>query len=414
MNPRTRTTVILLFIAWCIDYIDRSVISVALPAIGRDLDLDHGQLGLAVSVFFIAYAAVQIPGGLLADRFGAMRIAVVGLLAWSLFTGLTAAAASFGTLILIRVLFGLSQGIFPAAGMKLLAERSTPQDRMTANGWVNSSNAVGGVLAMILAAVLIPLIGWRGLFVAVSVLGLVVTFSFVTKMPAPLQEVDLAPNPSSGGSALLKVPTMWLYVLAFFGYDVLIWGTNSWFASYLQEERGLSASSAALLGLPAGLTAAVIIVLSGRVSDRIGGRIRPLVIPGMTIAGILIILLPHVSNLVVFVLLSMVAVGCSSPAYIGAFSIPLKQLNPRVAGIGSGMILTGGMVAGIVAPAMFGFVVDANGWNAAWACLAIGSVIAVIAAYLAPRNAEEFRARVPSHLLFDPSGTTKTTKEATR
>ncbi|GJF21099.1 hypothetical protein SHO565_16630 [Streptomyces sp. HO565] len=70
MSAQVRTTVVLLFAAWFVDYADRIAIAVILPTIGDEFDLDRGQQGLVVSVFFVAYAACQIPGGMLADRFG--------------------------------------------------------------------------------------------------------------------------------------------------------------------------------------------------------------------------------------------------------------------------------------------------------------------------------------------------------
>ncbi|MBM7366895.1 MFS transporter [Gordonia hydrophobica] len=406
MRPTTRTTVILLFAAWCIDFIDRTVIGVALPAIGDDLGLGHGQLGLVVSVFFLAYALAQLPGGLLADRFGAVRVAVAGLIAWSVFTGLTAAAMSFGALILIRILFGLAQGLFPSAAMKLLTERSTPEERMTANGWVNSSNAVGIVLAMVIAAALIPLLGWRGMFIAISVLGLAITVTFARRMPAPLYPADPTP-PSRTTKALLRSPTMWLFSIAFFGYDIIVWGANAWAPSYLQEELGVSASASALLLLPAGLCAAASIIIAGRYSDRIGGRPRPLIVPGMSIATIGVLVLPHVPGVAGFVIVATITVTAAATAYIGAFSVPLKALAPTFSGVGAAMILMGGMVAGVVAPTLFGAIVDSSGWSAAWAALAVGGVISIVTTLFLPRDIEGFRRRVAPELLFtEPTAVT--------
>lgn len=402
MRPTTRTTVILLFIAWCIDYIDRSVIGVALPSIGDDLGLGHGQLGLVISVFFLAYALAQLPGGLLADRFGAVRVAVAGLVAWSVFTGLTAVAFSLGSLLVIRILFGLAQGVFPSAAMKLLTERSTPEERMTANGWVNSSNAVGVVLAMIIAAALIPVLGWRGMFIAISVLGLAVTVTFARKMPAPMYPANPTPR-GAGAKMLLRSPTMWLFSMAFFGYDFIVWGANAWAPSYLQEQLDVSASMSALLLLPAGLTAAATIVITGRYSDRIGGRPLPLIVPGMAIAAVAVIALPHLPGVAGFVIGATIAVAAASTAYIGAFSIPLKALDPAVSGLGAGMILMGGMAAGVIAPTLFGAIIDGPGWGFAWATLAVGGVIAIVATALLPRDLDSFRRRVAPELLFTES-----------
>lgn len=405
MHPITRTTVILLFTAWCIDYIDRSVIGVALPLIGKDLGLEKGQLGLVISVFFLAYAAAQLPGGMLADKFGAMRIAVIGLIAWSIFTGLTALATSFVTLIAIRILFGLAQGIFPGAAMKLLAERSLPDERMTANGWVNSSNAIGVVMAMIVAAILLPLVGWRGMFLVISIFGIVITFVFIKGMPAPMHDVPANDVAKGRTAALLRTPAMWWFALAFFGYDILIWGWNAWTATYLQEEFALSPSASALLALPPGLAAALMIVMAGRYSDKIGGNPIRLIVPGMTIAGLLVISLPFLPNVFTYVAATTLIVGLASSAYIGSFSIPIKQLDPKVTGIAAGMILLGGMIAGVLSPTIVGFLAQNSGWTAAWMFLGLGAVVSVIAAYAAPRNAEAFRARVPSSLLYHAPAT---------
>ncbi len=87
MLRSTKVTVALLFVAYAIDYIDRLAINLALPLLGEEFDLDYSQRGLIISTFFIAYTLAQLPGGLLADRYGAVRMALIGLVAWSVFTG---------------------------------------------------------------------------------------------------------------------------------------------------------------------------------------------------------------------------------------------------------------------------------------------------------------------------------------
>lgn len=113
MSGLVRTTVTLLFAAWFIDYVDRLAIATVLPVIGKEFSLDLRQQGLVVSVFFVAYAAFQIPGGMLADRFGAKRVTCWALLAWSLCTALTGLAWSFAALLLVRLVFGAAEGVFP-------------------------------------------------------------------------------------------------------------------------------------------------------------------------------------------------------------------------------------------------------------------------------------------------------------
>ncbi|MFD0392155.1 MFS transporter [Streptomyces nogalater] len=113
MLRTTRTTAVLLFTAWAVDYIDRQVINLALPSIGDTFGLGHAERGVILSSFFLTYALTQIPAGLVAARFGGVRVVCVALVLWSVFTGLTAVAWSFTALVVCRCLFGVAQGLFP-------------------------------------------------------------------------------------------------------------------------------------------------------------------------------------------------------------------------------------------------------------------------------------------------------------
>src|ERR671935_395874 len=92
-------TVVILFFAWLIDYIDRLVITLALPAIGKQFSLDKTAQGAILTAFFITYALFQVPGGLLADRIGSRKTMVIAMTLWSAFTALTGAAISYAMLI---------------------------------------------------------------------------------------------------------------------------------------------------------------------------------------------------------------------------------------------------------------------------------------------------------------------------
>ena len=104
---------ILLYVAFLISLVDRSAISLALAQIGKDFDLQAADLGIIISAFFLGYAVMQVPGGWLADRFGAKYVIVVAIAMWSVFTVMTSFAWSLASLIVIRLVFGLTEGAFP-------------------------------------------------------------------------------------------------------------------------------------------------------------------------------------------------------------------------------------------------------------------------------------------------------------
>src|SRR3954469_23192827 len=92
--PRKTSVVafVLLYVAYCISYVDRAAITLALAQIGKDFNLQASDLGIVISAFFLGYAAMQIPGGWLADRFGSKFVIVIAIASWSVFTVLTSFA----------------------------------------------------------------------------------------------------------------------------------------------------------------------------------------------------------------------------------------------------------------------------------------------------------------------------------
>ncbi|UGT41393.1 MFS transporter [Nocardia yamanashiensis] len=395
MPRTTRLTIVLLFAAWVVDYVDRTVINFALPYIGEDLRLDHTQQGLLVSVFFISYAAAQVPGGLLADRYGAVRIGVVGLIAWSIFTGLTAVAWSFLALLAMRFLFGLVQGVFPAAAIKALAERSTPEQRTTATGWTNASNAVGILLAAVIASILLPTVGWRAMFAIISVLGVAVILAWRRWMPEPLPQDSVHPTAGVDAASRRRVllsPALLGFAVIFFGYDVLVWGVTAWLPTFLHEDRGLSMTVVAIAAVPSTLAAAAGVVLGARLSDRLGGHPRLLVVPAMMLTSILLFVLPRVGFFPLFVLTGSVMTFLAGLAFMPAFAVPLRALPSSYIGAATGVIIFGGQLAGVLSPLLFGVVTDHASYTTAFESMAIGPALSIVAALLVPQTAAAFRA----------------------
>ncbi|MDJ0384833.1 MFS transporter [Streptomyces sp. G-G2] len=388
-----RITIILLFAAWLVDYADRLVINLVLPSLGEEFDLNRGQQGLVVSAFFLSYALCQIPGGILADRFGARRVTTWALLSWSLFTALTGFAWSFALLLLVRFAFGAAEGIFPPASMKLVVERTTPERRMSANGLIMSSNALAGVLTPLLAAPLIAAYGWRSAFFSTAALGVFVLVALRLWLPAPLPSTAPdAPEERHRIGDVLRKGVLWRFAGIMFGYNVIGWGLTTWAPSYLSEERGLPLSSAGpLLAIPA-LGAAVAVVVGGRLSDRLDGHHRKVIVPGMAVAAIALPFMAYSDSFVGFAVFGTLAIVAASLAYMPIFAVPMKGLPPAYVGVGSAVIIVGGQLAGMVTPPLMGVLADAFSFQVAFAFLVLGAVIAAVLAVLTPQDVDSFRA----------------------
>jgi sugar phosphate permease len=174
-SSRIRHLILLMIVSMtCIAYLDRVCISVAALSIRDELGFDKLQMGYAFSSFFLAYSLAQVPAGWLGDRFGARIMLTGSVLTWSLLTALTGLVEGLEWLILIRLLFGVSQaGAFPIA-TRVISVWVSFSRRAQASGLVTFGSRAGSALAFTLTTYLIvQLGGWRPVFLAYALVGVV-------------------------------------------------------------------------------------------------------------------------------------------------------------------------------------------------------------------------------------------------
>lgn len=150
---------------WMLDAMDVMLYAFALEAIGTEFQLNGAQKGAVASVTLLASAFGGIIFGVLADRIGRVKALVFSILIYSIFTALTATSTSLTMLILWRSLVGIGMGGEWSAGSVLVSESWPARHRGKAIGLMQSGWAIGYILAAALAALIIPLWGWRPLFV---------------------------------------------------------------------------------------------------------------------------------------------------------------------------------------------------------------------------------------------------------
>ena len=156
-----------------ITYMDRVVISAAVPSIQKELGLSIVAMGWILSSFRWGYALFQIPGGWLGDRLGARRALTGIVIWWSGFTALTAASFSAGSMALVRFLFGMGEaGAFPIA-TRSLSRWMLPTERGYSQGITHAGSRLGAAFTPPIVVWLIAAYGWRTPFLVFGALGLV-------------------------------------------------------------------------------------------------------------------------------------------------------------------------------------------------------------------------------------------------
>jgi MFS transporter, ACS family, glucarate transporter len=399
---RIRHVVLWLTVAvYMITYIDRVVISAAVPSIQEEFGFSLVTMGWILGAYQLSYALFQIPGGWLGDRFGPRRALPAIVAWWSVFTAATALTWSAASMIVCRFIFGMGEaGAFPIA-TRSLSRWMLPSERGFAQGITHAGSRLGGALTPIVVVMLIAHYGWRAPFYIFAVIGLLwaaVWYWFYRDSPTEHKSVNAAEREliakalgDTGPRSkvvpwrqILSARQMWLLSAMYFcyGYDIGIFLT--WFPKYLHAERefdlkqmGLYASLPLLAGVAGDICGGWFSDLALKRSGNLKFARRVVAIPGFLIATVMIPLACLASD-------PLVSVGYFALAVFGieltvgvSWAITL-DIGGVYAGSVSAVMNTFGNIGAAIAAAMTGYIVEASGWTAAFFVLAGYSLVAAV------------------------------------
>lgn len=382
METRSRWTIVwLLFVGGAISYLDRAALSITAPLVSKELGLDPAQMGIVFSSFFVGYALFCFVGGYAADRFGPKLVLTVSMLVWSLFCGLTAATVGVASLLIVRVIFGMGEGPFCANINKLISNWFPRAKQASAIGIANSGQSFGAALAGPIVGFLAVAVGWRTSFVIIAAVGVLWVFLWLAlgrdkpkfspdADAAPIEVAEQAPPAHTGLSLrdYLMRPAILATAFAFFGYAYILYFFLTWFPSYLTMVHHLSIQKMSVVTMIPWAVGATGLILGGIVCDylfRLTGRAllaRKIVLVTSLGAGALCIALcGSVSDLTGAVALMATAVFFMYASYNTYFAIVLDTVEKDRVGAAGGFIHFIANLAGIVAPALTGFLVEWSG-----------------------------------------------------
>lgn len=385
-NPKV--ILFLLFSGNLISGMDRFIINYGIVPITDEFQLSATSTGLILSTFFLGYALMQLPGGWLSDRFGARVVILISVFSFSIFTGLTGLAWSFGALIVIRFVFGIGEGSFFPAGGKLIADAIPQEKRSRAMSIFLSALTVAGVLSPILATTMMVTIGWRMMFVSIGICGLVIgllNWYFLKPQGGSIIQMSLqsttnqnTTTPKGSLKLLFKNPMIWSLIIVSFSHGFISWGISAWMPTYLVNERGLNFISLGVLAMIPAITGIVFFLLAGQIVDKLkNGHEKWLgAFSGLGYALMVYLMFNAETITGVIIYQSIMPIFAATLSVI-IFSIPIKRLPQEIGGTALGVVNLGMQVAGFVAPLGIGLIIDAlNGsYNGAvWLLASFGIV----------------------------------------
>jgi sugar phosphate permease len=414
------TTLVIIFVAWVVAYMDRMVMSVAIPYIAKDFNLTPVTMGIVMSAFFAGYALCQIPGGMLADKFGAQRLMVVALSWWSAFTAITGTVGSLTSMLIVRVLFGIGEGVFPGGYFKYLAKWFPVKERTTANSIGIASNLFGSAVAPLFVVAIMSQFGWRAVFYCLFIPGIIMAiliWVYVKETPDQSSRVSSQEREEAKGNEpvvqalggkkvtlgnMIKLPILWKCFFIWFCHGIIWWGFVAWLPSYLVQVRGFSMVK---MGITASLpffAGTGGMVLGGYISDKFFSRNRVVVAVIPVLLAAFFVYMTYSVGSAAMAVVYQTCFGFVYSIFGGAFwGIPMNVVPKEVMGASASTINFGATAAGFVSPIVMGYLVQVSGGKYDAAFLFI--IAALVAAALVLLTIRQ-KAITPE--VLQPSSTT--------
>ena len=384
MRSTSFRLVLLVTCANLLGYMDRVCISVLAPKLRSELGFSASDIGLIFGAFGLSYALFQMPWGMIADRRGARNIIGGVILAWSMFTGLTAVTRGLTAFVSIRFLFGVSEAALAPVVASLFRRTVTIGSRPTAFGSFLSGGRIGGIIAPGFAAFLAIRYGWRSVFVLFAALGVIAAATWLRAFPRESVIQESERTPLSLPATRLSVSLSAL-ILVGFTYTMTWQFFVTWFPSYLIESRSFSFQKAGtysglpfLFGLLATFTGGP---LSGWITERFGMQLgrRLLVMTGLLGSAFLLYIGPSTPQAVLGTVLIALAAG-SGDLILSTLWATAVDIGGRSAGSIAGLMNSVASLGAFLSPVLVGKLLQ---HGSSWIyILKAGALLNVMAALL--------------------------------
>jgi MFS transporter, ACS family, glucarate transporter len=403
--PYRHRVLVLLFFLAVITYLDRICIAVAGPRMQAELGLTPSDWAWVTGLFTLGYALFEVPGGIMADRWGARSTLTRIVIFWSVFTFFTGSVSSLGMLLLVRFLFGAGEaGAFPGA-TSAVSRWFPKQEHSRAQAVVWMASRVGGMISPLLVVPIQQIWGWRACFFIFGVVGLfwcIIWYFWYRDRPrdkpgVTARELELIERGGGGGRGhghvrwghVVRQANFWKLLAMYHTYCWASYFYVSWLHTYLQKGRGFTENEMAVWSALPFLLGAVGMLTGGTLSDLLARRHglrfgrRVVGTTGLAVGALMLFgaaLTGDKISAAIFLCLGYFAMDCSMPAS-WAMSIDLGRGS---AGSISGAMNMAGQLGSFLSSLAFGYLVEALGGDYSKALLPLASM-GIVSAFIFSR-----------------------------
>lgn len=384
------TIFIAMLILTTINYVDRAVLSIAMPDIQRDLNLNPALVGVILSSFFWGYAAMQVPSGFLLDRVRPHKVVLGSAVGWGIAQVLTGFATSGNLLMAFRVLLGIAEAPVMPAGAKLqglwLPSKERARGATINDAGAPLGSAIGGPIVI---AFMAWFGGWRGALIGAGLLTIVIGyFCYRTIKGNPdtnkrvneaereyikselAAEYDAAQKEATvniGTKDYLKSRSFWGMCLGWFCFNTVFYGLLTWGPSFLAKTQHINIQSIGFSTLIIFGCGFIGELIGGFLADawRLkGGKYNTVMKTVFAVAGIgtaiSIFLLSRTTSLTGAI--ALLSFALFFLRWAGIFwSVPAAIAQRQHVGVVGGSMNLAGNIAGVITPIYIGLIVQFTG-----------------------------------------------------
>lgn len=388
-----------------VNYFDRINLSVAGPQLQQAFGLNAEQLGWLFSAFFWSYAVMQIPTGLILDRFGVAPIGRIGAVLWSAGTALTTLAGGFGGLLAVRALLGIAEAPAFPANAKATGYWFPRTERALATAIFDAAAKFSNVIGAPLVAVIIIYFGWRGAFWATAILSFIYFIVFYLFYRDPSADTHLAERereyiraggaapegaPPGGAAAMLRYllgsRKVWGVTIGFAAYGYSFYLFLTWLPGYLVRELHMSLiGSAGYTTIPWIVATIADLAVGGWLIDHLISRgysetrVRKAVLVLGMLTGLAVFGAGLTTNAGWAIVWISIALGGLAAAAPVGWSIPSLIAPKGGAGTIGGIMNLFNNLMGVLAPVATGYIVGAtNSFNGAFLIAGVVLLIGIL------------------------------------
>jgi SHS family lactate transporter-like MFS transporter len=329
LNHDQRNTFLACFLGWALDAFDFFLLTFVIVPMAHDFGTSVADLSYAITITLAMRPVGAFIFGLLGDRFGRRLPLMINIIFYSLMELLTAFSPNYAALLIFRALYGIGMGGEWGLGASLAMETLPTQARGLFSGVLQQGYAFGYLLAAIVYWIVLPVFGWRGLFVAGALPALLVLYIRARVPESPVWLRQRHAMADFGKQLFFVLKRHWalfLYVvLLMTAFNAMSHGTQDMYQTFLGEQRHYGVTQKAATGIIYAFGAICGGIVVGHLSQKRGRR-RCII--SCCALGILLIPLWAFSPEYIFLVIGGFAMQFMVQGAWGIVPVHLNELSP--------------------------------------------------------------------------------------